>query len=146
MSLLLYYVFAAVAKWEGDKCNYQFFLWSLLAWENARTFTEERCAMACITGTKGRHHILHQFPKSNVFGRENKSIWCILSAQFVVKKMKIGFHYVLLHMFFWSWKCFHGFALNHYFVVFVPCSGGSNAVIWFHIQLAQLTSLTLQTS
>lgn len=53
MSLLLHYVFAAVAKWEGDKCNYQFFLWSLLVWENARTFTEERCATACITGTRG---------------------------------------------------------------------------------------------
>lgn len=44
-SLLLYYIFAAVAKWEDDKCNYQLFLWRFLQMQETFTKWERGYAM-----------------------------------------------------------------------------------------------------
>lgn len=44
-SLLLYYIFAAVAKWEDDKCNYQLFLWRFLQMQETFTKRERGYAM-----------------------------------------------------------------------------------------------------
>lgn len=68
VSLLLYYIFAAVAKWEDDKHNYQ------LSEKMQEPLQNESQDMPwlCITSTRGS---IYFSPKSDAFGVENGSAY-----------------------------------------------------------------------
>lgn len=74
MSLLLYYISAAVAKWEDETCNYQVILWRFLSEKMQEPLQNESMDVPwlCITSTCGS---IYFSQKSDAFGVENRSAY-----------------------------------------------------------------------
>lgn len=74
LSLLVYYIFADVAKWEDEKCNYQVFLWRFLSEKMQESLQNESMDVPwlCITSPRGS---IYFSQKSGAFGVENSSVY-----------------------------------------------------------------------